>query len=258
MRLAMVVEYDGTDYRGWQIQPGDRTIQGELESALETVLRRRTRVEGAGRTDAGVHALGQVAAFAAADGVDLRTLERRLNGILAPAIAVHGLRTVPDTFDPRRDARARTYLYRIWAAPWASPFARRFAWHVYDALDVGSMAEAAAALEGEHDFSAFQAAGCDADNPVRRVLESAVERRGSEIVLRIAATAFLRHMVRAIAGTLVEIGRGRRRGADLSALLAGRDRTQAGPTAPPQGLVLARVDYDLPGLEPRPTPGLDA
>jgi tRNA pseudouridine38-40 synthase len=245
MRLAMVVEYDGTDYSGWQVQPDRPTIQGALERALATVLGRETRVEAAGRTDAGVHARGQVAAFTTNERPpDLPTLQRSVNALAGRGIVVRELREAAEDFDPRRDARRRTYEYQVDNRRWASPFHARYAWHVRDPLDVEAMSSAAAVLVGEHDFRSFQAADCDADNPVRRVFESRVIPHDEGFVYRVTATAFLRHMVRNILGTLVEVGRGERTLEQFGELLAARDRRRAGPTAPPHGLCLVEVEYE--------------
>ena len=244
MRFRATVEYDGTDFAGWQLQPDAVTIQGTLEKALATILGHPVRVEAAGRTDAGVHARGQVVAFETVRPVDPRKLLKSWNALAGPAIAIHELTDARAEFDPRRDAKRRTYEYRIHNAPFASPFTRRFAWHVHEPLDVEAMNTAAARLVGEHDFSAFQAADCDAEDAVREVFESRVTRSGDELLHRIVATAFLRHMVRAIVGTLVEVGKGERSVADFERVFASRARTQAGPTAPAHGLCLVRVDYD--------------
>lgn len=243
MRVCMVLEYDGTDYHGWQVQPGRPTIQASLERALETVLGEAVRVAAAGRTDAGVHARGQVAAFTTGRSPDLGSLERSLNALCGPEIAVRELREVAERFDPRRDARSRTYEYRIRNRPVASPFSRRYAWHVREPLDLASMSRAAAILVGEHDFSSFQAADCDAESPVRSVERSELERGGEEVVYRISANAFLRHMVRNVVGTLAEVGRGVRTAEDFESLLEARDRRLAGPTAPAHGLCLVSVEY---------------
>ena len=244
MRFRAIVEYDGTDFAGWQLQPAAVTIQGTLEKALATILGHAVRVEAAGRTDAGVHARGQVVAFETVRPVDPRKLLKSWNALAGPAIAIHELTEARAEFDPRRDAKRRTYEYRIHNAPFASPFTRRFAWHVHEPLEADAMNAAAGVLVGEHDFSAFQAADCDAENAVREVFESHVTRNGEELVHRIVATAFLRHMVRAIVGTLVEVGHGERSVADFERVFVARERTQAGPTAPAHGLCLVRVDYD--------------
>lgn len=243
MRLRAILEYDGTDFQGWQVQAQGTTIQGALEKALGTILGHTVRVDAAGRTDAGVHARGQVIAFDTIRPVDVRKVQKSLNALAGPSISVTELRDAKADFDPRREALRRAYEYRIHNAPFASPFTRRFAWHVHEPLDVPAMAKAAAVLVGEHDFSAFQAADCDAEHAVRMIHLSQVETIGSEVVYRVRATAFLRHMVRAIVGTLVEVGRGERTPADFAAVFASRDRTRAGATAPPHGLCLVTVEY---------------
>ena len=243
MRFKLICEYDGTAYHGWQVQSNGPTVQGELEAAIARMLGETTRVAAAGRTDAGVHAAGQVISCSLQRSVDPDVLLRGLNALTPRDITLRSVEVVPEAFDPRRQARSRVYVYRIWNARWPSPFWRRYAWHVPWPLDEARMRVAAACLLGEHDFSAFQAAGCDADNPVRRVLRSDLERSGPLLSYTIEATAFLRHMVRTIIGTLVEIGSGQRPETAVSALLAGRDRTLAGPTAPACGLCLSEVTY---------------
>jgi tRNA pseudouridine38-40 synthase len=242
MHYRLVVEYDGTDFHGWQVQPEARTVQGVLEASIERLFGHPVRVRAGGRTDAGVHAAGQVVCFHSPRVVVVATIARALNALTPADIAVRSADVVPDEFDPRRMARRRSYLYRIWNRRAASPFWRRFAWHVPQALDVDAMLQAAAQIEGEHDFSSFQGTGCDAAHPIRRVFRSAVLRDGDLITYEIDATAFLRHMVRNIVGTLVEIGRGARAN-DVEALLLARDRTKAGATAPPHGLCLTVITY---------------
>lgn len=244
MRLRALLEYDGGGFHGWQIQPGRQTIQGRLEEALRTILRQAIRVEASGRTDAGVHARGQVIAFdvAGAD-VDVRRLARSLNALCGPGIQIRGLLPAPAEFDPRRWAIRRTYEYRIENREWRSPFSARWAWHVHHPLDVDAMRVAARAMIGTHDFRSFQAADCDARSSVRTVERSDVDVREGEITYRVTANAFLRHMVRNIVGTLVEIGRGLRPVEDMATVLGARNRTLAGPTAPPHGLFLLEVDY---------------
>ncbi len=246
MQLRLVVEYEGTAYQGWQVQPAGPTVQAVLERALATALREPVQVRGAGRTDAGVHAAGQVAAVRVRHvPPDLGKLLKSLNALTPPDIAIREISVVGDAFDPRRHARSRRYVYRIWSAPVASPFWRRFAWHVPAPLDVAAMDAEARVLEGEHDFAAFQAADPHVvvASTVRRVFESRVARCDALVTYRIEATAFLKHMVRNIVGTLVEVGRGERPRGTLAGVLAGRDRTRAGATAPPHGLVLEHVRY---------------
>ena len=244
MQLKLTVEYEGSRYQGWQVQPGGPTVQEELERALATALREPVRVRGAGRTDAGVHACGQVAAVKVTRvPADLGRLRKSLNALTPEDIAVREIAVVDDAFDPRREARSRVYEYRVLNTPAPSPFWRRHAWHVPEPLDARAMDEAAAALVGEHDFAAFR--GADAEpvrSTVRRVLESRVDA-GPLLVYRIEATAFLKHMVRNIAGTLVEVGRGERAPGAMRDLLAGRDRTRAGATAPAHGLMLVAIRY---------------
>jgi tRNA pseudouridine38-40 synthase len=246
MRYKLLVEYDGTAYHGWQLQPHGRTVQGVLEEALATLLRTPTRIQAAGRTDAGVHALGQVAIFDCAGPRDPRETRKALNALTPRDVAIREVTAVADDFDPRRHAASRVYEYRIWNQPWPSAFYHRLTWWVPRALDIRAMRLAAAALAGEHDFSAFRAADCEAESPVRRVLHSGVTEAENLIVYRIQATAFLKHMVRAIAGTLVEIGgRGLPPGA-MAEILASRDRGRAGATAPARGLTLMAVEYRAP------------
>jgi tRNA pseudouridine38-40 synthase len=244
-QLKLLVEYDGTDYLGWQLQPDGPTIQGVLEHALAVALREPVRIRVAGRTDTGVHARGQVVtAPITTPPDDLGRLVRSLNALTPSDVAVREATLVDDTFDPRRHARSRLYEYRILASPTPSAFWRRHAWHVLVPLDAGAMATAAAALVGEHDFDAFR--GADAEpilSTVRRVFVSELRRDGECLVYRIEATAFLKHMVRNIVGTLVEIGRGDRPASAMAEILASRDRRRAGETCPPHGLTLVAVRY---------------
>lgn len=243
-QYRMLLEYDGTEYHGWQLQPDARTLQGVLESALTTVLRHPVRVAASGRTDAGVHALGQVATFRTENAIEPRDVRRSLNALTPPDVAVREIVAVPDAFDARRHATARVYEYRIWNQPWRSAFWHRFTWHVPRALDLIAMRFAAAALAGEHDFSAFRASDCDAETATRQVFHSGFTEAEGLCVYRVEANAFLKHMVRAIVGTLVEVGTGQRPADDVAGVLASRQRSRAGQTAPPQGLVLMAVRYD--------------
>jgi tRNA pseudouridine38-40 synthase len=245
MQLRLTVEYEGTAYQGWQLQPDGPTVQEVLERALATALREPVRVRGAGRTDAGVHACGQIAAVRVTRMPDdLTKLRRSLNALTPDDVAVRDIEAVDDAFDPRRHARSRLYEYRILQRAAPSPFWRRFAWHLPESLDREAMAAAAATLGGEHDFATFCAADAEpVRSTVRRVLDSALAAEPPLLVYRIEATAFLKHMVRNIVGTLVEVGRGSRSPDGFGALIAARDRTRAGPTAPAHGLVLTAVRY---------------
>jgi tRNA pseudouridine38-40 synthase len=243
VNIKLTVEYDGTSYHGWQIQPSGETIQAVLEKAVATFLGQPARVTAAGRTDAGVHALGQVVNFFCDREFDRHRIRRALNALTPADITIKEVEIVPDSFDARRDGRSRVYEYRILSRPTPSPFYLTTALHVHDSLDVDAMREAIRCLEGEHDFSSFQAAGCDAVNAVRKVYRTSLDQRGELLVYTVEATAFLRHMVRNIVGTLLEVGRGQRSPQSFAELLEARDRTKAGPTAPAHGLFLMEVKY---------------
>ncbi len=244
MQYRLLLEYDGTDYHGWQRQPDRPTIQEVLETALATVLRHPARLHAAGRTDAGVHALGQVATFRSERALEGRELRKALNALTPPDVAVREVSIVPDAFDARRSATSRVYEYRIWNQPWRSPFWHRYTWHVPRSLDLRAMRTAAGALVGEHDFSAFRAADCDSESRTRRVLHSGFTEAENMCTYRIQANAFLKHMVRTIVGTLVSVGIGELAVEDVAEVLRARDRTRAGATAPPQGLSLVAVSYE--------------
>lgn len=243
VNVKLTVEYDGTNYHGWQIQPNCESIQSVLERAVSTFTGTRTQVVGSGRTDAGVHALGQVASFVCEKELSPHRIRRALNALTPPEITIKEVAIVADFFDPRRDARSRIYEYQILNRPTASPFYRNRAWHLHQPLNIEVMRAAIACLLGEHDFSSFRAAGCDAAHPVRKVYQTAIEQRGELLIYRVEATAFLRHMVRNIVGTLVEVGWGERTPETFKQLLELRDRTQAGKTAPAHGLFLVEVKY---------------
>jgi tRNA pseudouridine38-40 synthase len=244
VQYRLLLEYDGTDYHGWQLQPSARTLQEVLETALATVLRHPARLHAAGRTDAGVHALGQVATFQTERDVDVRELRKALNALTPADLAIREVAPVPESFDARRSATSRVYEYRIWNQPWRSAFWHRYTWHVPRALDVRAMRNGAALLVGEHDFSAFRASDCESESRIRRVLHSGLTETENLCTYRVQANAFLKHMVRTIVGTLVLVGFGELSVDDVARILASRDRTQAGATAPPQGLCLVAVSYD--------------
>jgi len=242
--FKLTVAYDGTGFVGWQRQASGASVQQALEHALAELAGGPVAVAGAGRTDAGVHALAQVASCAIDRPVDAATIVRAVNARLPAAIRLLAAEEAPPTFHARFGARAKTYQYRLWNGEVLDPFERSYAWHVPGALDLAAMAEAARCLEGRHDFAAFQAAGGAAHSTEREVMRSEVARAaGSLVTYEVCGNGFLRHMVRAMVGSLVEIGRGRRSPAWLADVLAARDRTRAGPTAPAQGLFLVRVEY---------------
>lgn len=243
LHLKLTLEYDGTNYHGWQVQQNAVTLQGTLEAVLLRLLNESLRVRVAGRTDAGVHALGQVVTFKSDKVSDINRLQRSLNALLPQDMVVKQIEEVPDAFDPRRDARSRSYCYRIWNHPWPSAIWARYAWHVPFPLDSDAMEQAARLLIGDHDFSSFQGTDSVAHNPWRTVLCSAVRRVDDFLVYEVEARSFLRHMVRNIVGTLVDVGRGALSVTDFADILAARDRTRAGLNAPPHGLFLMKVTY---------------
>jgi tRNA pseudouridine38-40 synthase len=241
--LKLVLEYDGFDYCGWQVQPDVPTLQRVLEQALGKILGEDIRVNGAGRTDAKVHALGQVASFQCTSQIPGEALLRALNSILPKDVAVHAVQEAPPDFHARFSARGKVYAYRILNRPVRSPLRLRYVWYVSQWLDVPAMMLAGAALQGTHDFSAFQAAGSEVQTTARTLTGLTVRRDGDEVIVQCTANGFLRHMVRNIVGTLVEVGRGARSPADVKRILEARDRRLAGVTAPPQGLYLLEVLY---------------
>jgi tRNA pseudouridine38-40 synthase len=239
----LTLEYDGTNYSGWQLQAGQDSIQGRVEAALERLFKTQVRIHGAGRTDAGVHALGQVAAFRTVRpfGDDLR---RALNALLPPDIAIQRAEVVHDDFDPRRDARSRIYEYCILNRTVRSALKYRFAWLVREPLDFAAMNLAAAQFLCEHDFAAFRRLGSAEKTTVRRVLNSEWLRRdGDWLIYRVEATAFLRHMVRAMVALMVTIGRGILPPDSAGEILRSRDRGRIAGAAPPCGLYLVEVRY---------------
>lgn len=244
-RFRLCLEYDGTDFQGWQSQAERpaRTVQGTLEAAAADLFGAEIAVSGAGRTDAGVHAEGQVASFVAETRLTAAEVRRALNARLPEDLSVVACEPAPDGFHPRRDARSKGYRYQVWNGAEPSPLRRR-RWHrVPGPLDVESMARAAKAFEGPHDFAALQSTGSSVRTTERTLLRCEVRADGPEITLHVEGTGFLRHMVRTLAGTLIEVGQGRRLPESMEALLASRDRAAAGPTAPALGLTLVAVRY---------------
>jgi len=243
--IGLVVEYDGTELHGWQRQDGQPTVQQHLEDALARLVQHEATVTGASRTDAGVHARGQFASFRTERAIPLHGIRRGLNTLLPPAIAIREATELPDDFHPRFSATGKHYRYTILARPDRSPRLRDRAWHHAEALAVAPMQDAARALLGEHDFSAFRAAGCTARTTLRRVDSIAITRPEPDVIeIDVRGNAFLRNMVRIVVGTLSEVGAGRRTPAEVAEILASRDRTRAGITAPAHGLELIEVRYD--------------
>jgi tRNA pseudouridine38-40 synthase len=253
--LKLTLAYDGTRFVGWQRQADGESIQGLLEDALARFEGAPVTVHGAGRTDAGVHALGQVASATVSFSHSADTIVRALNAQLPDEVRVLDVVDAEPAFHARFSARSKTYGYRIHAGTSGDPFTRAFVWQLTEPLDLPAMRDAAAALVGTHDFKAFQSTGTDVASTVRTIFRS--EFRGQEgfapllstgprqmLLYEVTADGFLRHMVRAVVGTLVEIGRGWRSAASMAQLIDGGTRAQAGATAPPHGLFLVGVDYD--------------
>jgi tRNA pseudouridine38-40 synthase len=244
MRYKLTVEYDGTDFVGWQRQANGPSVQAAIEDALAEMLGAPTAVRGAGRTDAGVHALGQVAHFDAEARIPLHGYQRGLNAVLPRSIAIKNVEEVAPDFDARVSARGKLYRYSIWTAPTRSALRDRYVWHLRRDLDTVQMQAAAALLVGKHDFNAFRAADCERHTTVRTIARLAIARPEPELLtIEVEADAFLKNMVRILVGTLCEVGFGKRPASDVQRILDGRDRRQAGVTAPPQGLAMVRVDY---------------
>jgi tRNA pseudouridine38-40 synthase len=241
--IRVVVAYDGTDFAGWQQQPGQRTVQGCLQDAVRQMTGEDVRIQGAGRTDAGVHADGQVASFALAARIPDRGLLRGLNSILPPDVALLEVAEAPPQFDARFSARGKVYRYRIWNHLVRSPLHARTTWHCRPVLDMAAMRAAARELVGEHDFRAFRAADCERRTTVRVIRRLDIDRQGALLAMEVEATAFLKNMVRILVGTLVDLARGRIAPAAIARMLQTGDREAGGVTAPPQGLTLLRVIY---------------
>jgi tRNA pseudouridine38-40 synthase len=241
--VRLDIEYDGSGFRGWARQPGLRTVQGELETALETVLREPVQLTVAGRTDSGVHALGQVASFHTAAELP-PDLAKSLNGVGPDDVAVTAATAVAEGFDARRDARSRSYRYRLLTRRSPSPFERERALWWPHRIDREALDACAAALPGTHDFTAFTPTQTDHVRFERDVLAASWTQEDEVLSFRIAADAFMRNMVRALVGTQLEVASGRRTFEDFTELLAGAPRSAAGDTAPPHGLYLESVSYD--------------
>jgi tRNA pseudouridine38-40 synthase len=241
--LKLLIEYDGTNYQGWQSQITTTTIQDNIEKVLDRILGGRVRIAGSGRTDSGVHALGQVASFATNNDIPLTSLLKGANSLLPPDIVIKSIVEVDDSFHARFSAKSRTYEYRLWNARQPSVFLRNYTWWIQQRLDVGLMERTAQLLVGRHDFSSFRGSDDGDASPEREVLGVGFSREDDKIVFSIHANAFLRHMVRNIIGTLVEVGKAKISRDRFAEILEARDRRKAGVTAPPHGLFLIAVRY---------------
>jgi tRNA pseudouridine38-40 synthase len=242
--FKLTIEYDGTDFHGWQRQKNDRTVQETIEEALGVMTREKVVVIGSGRTDAGVHALGQVAGFKTRARIDAEAFLKGLNSLLPPDVVIRGCKRVPNEFHARFDVKAKRYRYRILNRNIAPALGRRFVWHIRKPLDTAAMADGAAVLLGSHDFKAFEGVGSPRAHSVRTIALSRLRAsHGGRLSYDIEANGFLRFMVRNIVGTLVEVGLGKLSAREIQNILQSKDRSRAGATAPPQGLLLMTVIY---------------
>jgi tRNA pseudouridine38-40 synthase len=241
--VRLLIAYDGTNFRGWARQPRVRTVQGVLEDALGRMLGDVPKLTVAGRTDAGAHAWGQVASFTAPSEADPVRIQRGLNGMLGPEVAVREASLAPSRFDARRSATGREYVYRIHTSEAPNPFTARFVWHRPGDLRLAAMRGAARLLAGEHDFASFCRAPQLPASTTRRLRRLTISRIGDEVTIRAEADSFLHQMVRSLVGTLVAVGDGKIEQGTMPAILAARARSAAGQIAPPHGLTLVRVAY---------------
>jgi tRNA pseudouridine38-40 synthase len=242
--IRLLIEYDGTNYQGWQVQPKGPTIQGILEEKLGLLTGQPVQLFGSGRTDSGVHALGQVAHFKTQSQMDIRTIQKALNSLLPHDIVIQKAEEVGEGFHARKHSKSKIYEYRILNRNLRSAFHYGYVWHIPQKLNLTEMKKATQSLIGEHDFSAFRTVGSTTQTTVRRVVRAEWKRgRDGLIRFEIEANGFLKQMVRSIVGTLVEIGKGRRKPEDLRKILNSKNRKEAGPTAPAQGLFLKEVKY---------------
>lgn len=242
----MTIEYDGTAYAGWQVQVNAVTVQGVVETALGQVMHQPVRIYSAGRTDAGVHARGMTAHFQTTSNLPLQAFREGVNRFLPSDVAIREVREMPTDFHARFAARGKWYRYTIYNHQIRSPLNARTAWHLRGALDLVLMRRAAGCLIGVHDFRAFRSSGCVARTTLREIFQVDILAEGAFVRIDVRGTGFLRHMVRMLVGTLVEIGQGRRPVEDLARLLQGETGLVRGPTAPAHGLCLQAVWYDSP------------
>ncbi len=243
--FKLTIEYDGTDFNGWQIQKTGRTLQGEIEAALYVMTRQKIRVTGSGRTDAGVHALGQTAHFRCSTRLAAENFFSGLNSLLPADIVIHACEQVPAEFHAQYNARGKTYNYNILNRPQAAAVGRQYAWHIQNPLDTKAMQQAADSLIGTHDFSAFENTGSPRSDSVRTVYSARFTKPSTSghLCFEISASGFLRYMVRNIVGTLVLVGHSKITPQEFAAVKNSLDRGRAGATAPPHGLFLVSVTY---------------
>jgi tRNA pseudouridine38-40 synthase len=253
--LKLTLSYDGFDFAGWQVQPDSPTVQGTLASAIGRITGEKVLPQGSGRTDAGVHALAQVATFVTESPVPTANFVKALNDILPTSIRVTAVKEVPTDFHARKSAQAKTYRYRIYRAAICPPFLARYAWHYPFPLNEAAMTRAAVLVEGEHDFTSFAAVDPERgyskdgseDRPasnIRRIFSSQWQREQDELIYTVKGSGFLHHMVRNLVGTLILVGKETLQPEDISRILAARNRSAAGATAPASGLYLVNVDYE--------------
>ena len=247
--LKLTVAYDGTDFSGWQVQPEAATIQGVLSSAIGRITGENVLPQGSGRTDAGVHALGQVASFLTESVIPAANFQRAFNDVLPPAIRILQVEEAAPEFHARKSAQAKTYRYRIYRGDVCPPFLARYVWHYPYPLLEEAMAEAAVLVEGEHDFTSFAAVdpergleGREVSN-VRTIFSSRLQRDGEELIYTVRGRGFLHHMVRNLVGTFILVGKGTLRSSDIPRIMRARERSAAGATAPASGLCLVNVEY---------------
>ncbi|OPL15831.1 MAG: hypothetical protein AVO39_07000 [delta proteobacterium MLS_D] len=242
--IKITVEYDGTAYSGWQRQEGAGTIQEALENVAGRIMQETIRIVASGRTDAGVHALGQTASFRTSTALPVERIQAGMNSLLSPDIAITAIEEVPASFHARYDSASKVYQYFLYNAPVRSPLRRRYCWHVREPLDCEAMGLAAASLRGRHDFSAFRSSGSDVKTTERTVFATSLLRSADNMVIfEIEGDGFLRSMVRSIMGTLVDVGKGKITPETFRSIMESGDRNRAGATAPPQGLFLKEVRY---------------
>jgi tRNA pseudouridine38-40 synthase len=245
--LKLTIAYDGTDFAGWQVQPEAATVQGTLSSAIGRITGEKVLPQGSGRTDAGVHALAQVATFQTGSVIPVGNFVIALNDILPASIRVLAVEEVTAEFHPRKSAQVKTYRYRIHREAICPPFLARYVWHYPYPLDENAMRDAAPMVEGEHDFTSFAAVdperGREGISNVRRIFSSRWQRESSELMYEVRGNGFLHHMVRNLVGTFLLVGKGTLKLADVSRILETRDRSAAGATAPASGLYLVNVEY---------------